>query len=319
VFPEQTTAAVSPFRQRLARALSGALNLLLFGAMFVVFSTAGAFLLLSLQGVVNGPGAEALAMFGNAAATLVSALLAGWMLMRLREHRPLGALGFAWTDRTLPELGWGMLIGAGGLALGVLVLAMLGRAEFAPDAGSFPSYARSLTVGLILFGIAAAAEEALFRGYPFQVLVRGIGMWPATLLASAGFAYAHKFNPGIGSIALANIFLAGVLLSLAYLRTRSLWFATAVHLGWNWTMASVLDLPVSGLRIFDTPYYDAHLERPYWLTGGPFGPEGGAMATLTFVVMLAAVLKLPAVREAPEMRALRPIIDDSMERVIPHE
>jgi uncharacterized protein len=43
----------------------------------------------------------------------------------------------------------------------------------------------------------------------------------------------------VAPLGLANIFLAGVMLAVAYLRTRSLWFATGVHLGWNWTMATL--------------------------------------------------------------------------------
>ena len=32
----------------------------------------------------------------------------------------------------------------------------------------------------------------MFRGYPFQVLVQGIGVWPAVLLSSAAFALAQS-------------------------------------------------------------------------------------------------------------------------------
>jgi membrane protease YdiL (CAAX protease family) len=316
---EQVAATPSRSRARLTRVFHAALRLLLFACLFAVFAAAGFFFIFPLGGGAPAGRQPAWAPFASGSATLIAALLAGWIMMRFTERRPFAALGFAWTSRTWPELGWGMLIGGGGLLLGVSLLAILGHAAFAPDAGSPVSYARILAAGLVLFGIAAAAEEALFRGYPFQVLVRAIGTWPATLIASAGFAFSHRFNPAVSSIALANIFLAGVLLSLAYLRTRSLWFATAVHLGWNWTMASALDLPVSGLKIFDTPYYDGELQRPYWLTGGVFGPEGGLIATLAFLAMLAALVKLPAVREAQEMRELRPIIDDPAERVTTDE
>src|SRR5690606_12477457 len=111
------------------------------------------------------------------------------------------------------------------------------------------------------------------------------------------------------AFAVANIFLAGVLLSVAYLRTRSLWFATAVHLGWNWTMASLLDLPVSGLEMLNTPLYEPAVSGPDWITGGAFGPEGGLIGLVGFGLALAAVGWLPQFREAPEMRALGPLVD----------
>jgi hypothetical protein len=59
--------------------------------------------------------------------------------------------------------------------------------------------------------------------------------------------------------------------------TGSLPAAWGAHLAWNWIMAAVLHVPVSGLP-FDTPGYRAVLQGPAWLTGGGWGPEGGAVA-----------------------------------------
>jgi hypothetical protein len=70
------------------------------------------------------------------------------------------------------------------------------------------------------------------------------------------------------------------MLSLAVLWTGSLWFASAVHLGWNWATAAVLDLPVSGLDSSTRPSTTAQPVGPAWLTGGEFGPEGGLAGTL---------------------------------------
>jgi hypothetical protein len=132
----------------------------------------------------------------------------------------------------------------------------------------------------------------------------------ATVIASAAFAAGHAGNPNVDAFGLVNIFLAGVLLSAAYLRTRSLWFATAVHLGWNWCMASLFDLPVSGLTMFDTPGYEAHIGGARWVSGGAFGPEGGVVGTAAFALALLAVLRLRSVRPTPRMLATRPLVDD---------
>jgi membrane protease YdiL (CAAX protease family) len=277
-------------------------RLLLFGALFVALSAVGAV----VQQYVPGGKAQQLA---PVTLLLASALIAGWVVLRLVDHRPFGAVGFAWTSQTPRELLVGFAIGGGGLALGGAALALSGLLYYQPDTGDALLYVAGLIGPLGMFGIAAAAEEALFRGYPFQVLVRALGPASATILASAVFAVAHHDNPGVGRLALLNIFLAGILLSCAYLRTRSLWFATAVHLGWNWTMATLFDLPVSGLRLVDTPLYDAVVQGPIWVTGGGFGPEGGVVATGAFVLMAVAVLRTPGLDEAPEMRRLRPLVD----------
>jgi hypothetical protein len=158
-----------------------------------------------------------------------------------------------------------------------------------------------------VLAVAAASEEALFRGYPFQVLAQRFGAVTATATGSVLFALAHGANPSVGLFAMTNIFLAGVLLSVAYLKTCSLWFATGVHLGWNWAMASLFDLPVSGIAFFDTPLYEPVVGSPQWFTGGMFGPEGGMVGTLGFAAALLAVFGLRSVRVADETRARRPL------------
>lgn len=282
--------------------ISALWRLLLFGALFVALSAAGAVV---QQSVPTGSAQVVVPV----AFLLAAALGAGWIMMRWFEHRPLGAMGYAWTARTPRELVLGFAIGGAGLAVGAGALALVGLLDYQPDAGDARLYVAALVSPLGVFGIAAAAEEALFRGYPFQVLVRALGAAPAAILASAAFAIAHRSNPGVSVFALINIFLAGILLSYAYLRTRSLWFATAVHVGWNWTMATLFDLPVSGLKLVDTPLYDAVVRDPVWATGGSFGPEGGLVATAAFVLMLLAVLRTPGLDEAAGMRRLRPIVD----------
>ncbi|HEX7051663.1 MAG TPA: CPBP family intramembrane glutamic endopeptidase [Longimicrobiales bacterium] len=250
------------------------------------------------------------ALVAQSALVLAAALIAGWIALAWFDGRRPGALGFAWTSHSPRELVGGFGIGAGALGVVVAGLALAGWLDYRPETGSAADYLGALTRDLMVLAVAAAAEEAVFRGYGFQVLVQGIGPVAATVLAAAAFAAAHIGNPNVGGIALVNIFLAGVLLSATYLRSRSLWLATAVHVGWNWAMASAFDLPVSGWEFFDTPLYEPVLGGPDWVTGGAFGPEGGIGASIAFVIALIAVTRLPGLGEAPEMRARRPLIDE---------
>jgi len=68
--------------------------------------------------------------------------------------------------------------------------------------------------------------------------------------------------------------------------TGSLYAATAAHLAWNWIMAAVLHVPVSGLA-FETPDYRLVDAGPDWVTGGSWGPEAGAGAMLGLSAALA--------------------------------
>jgi hypothetical protein len=201
----------------------------------------------------------------------------------------------------------------GGLQVGaVLLLVVAGTARWVADAGTVPEYAATLAGALVSFAAAAAAEEVIFRGYAFQALVQGIGAWPAILVSSALFAYAHGGNDHVDAIALANIFLAGIMLAVAYLKTRSLWFATALHLAWNWVMSALLDFPVSGLQL-NTPLYSARETGADWWTGGAFGPEAGVAATLVIAAGTVWMLRTRRLSESARLRELRPLVDTRLE------
>jgi uncharacterized protein len=242
------------------------------------------------------------------AIVLVAAVASGAILMVAIDRRPAGALGFPLERRAVPESAAGFGLGGGVLALTVLLLVATGSARWLADEGTASEFAAALALSLAQFVIAAAAEEAVSRGYVFQVLVQGVGAWPAVVGTSVLFSLGHWNNPNIGWIAFANIFLAGVMLAVVYLRTRSLWIATAVHAGWNWVMSALLDFPVSGLQM-DTPLYDARETGADWWTGGPFGPEAGLAATLVLVAATLWLLRTPRLRESAAMRARRPLVD----------
>ena len=84
----------------------------------------------------------------------------------------------------------------------------------------------------------------------------------------------------MGWLAAANVSVAGLFLGALVLRTGSLWWATGAHLGWNWGQAFLADLPVSGLDVVDTPFWEGSLEGAPWLAGAGFGVEGSVLATL---------------------------------------
>lgn len=243
------------------------------------------------------------------AALALAATVAGWGMLRWVDRRPVEALGFGGGWPAARESATGFAVGAGLLAATAGVLAAAGSVRWVADAGTAPEYAADLAASLGFFLVAAWLEEALMRGYLFQALVQGIGPWPAVVATSALFALGHAGNPEVGPFALANIFLAGVLLAVAYLRTRSLWFATLLHAGWNWTMSALLDLPVSGI-VRDTPLYEGVETGADWWTGGAFGPEAGAAATLALLAGTAWTLRTRRLGESPRMRAARPLIDD---------
>jgi uncharacterized protein len=253
-------------------------------------------------------------LFAGTVVTAVSAVLAGAMLIRYADDRPVAALGVGFSPETPRHLLLGFGVGAVALLAAVIAIAAAGALAYQGQAGTAGGWLATVAAQGAVFLVAAFAEEAMFRGYPFQVLVRWMGPAVATALSSVTFAAAHGANPDVGALALLNIFLAGVLLAVAYLRTLSLWFATALHMAWNWTMATLFDLPVSGIALFDTPLYDAAVGGPEWWTGGAFGPEGGLVGTAGFAVALLLVLRLRRIRPDETIAAAGPLVLDRRRR-----
>lgn len=287
----------------IARRWPGALGrALLFIALFVV-------LLRVLQVAVAAlPRVhDALTLLYFATAMLLAGLAAGVVLLRTVDGRGAGALGLALSTRVPRELAAGMAAGGVPLLVVAALLAAAGLLRYAPQAGTLTGWAGSTLAALVGFTVAAAAEEVVYRGYAFQALVRGFGAWPTLVVTSALFALAHGGNPAVTGAALLNIFLAGLVLGLAYLRTLSLWLPTALHVGWNWSMASLLDLPVSGLTMVDTPLYEPSIAGPAWLSGREFGPEGGLAGTLGLALALLVLYRWPRLEPSPQQLATRPL------------
>jgi uncharacterized protein len=240
---------------------------------------------------------------------LAAVVAAGAVMITAVDRRAPGAVGFALERRAALDSLVGT--GVGGAMLGGVVLLLVGTGtlRWVADGGTATEYVAVLVTTLAFFAVAAAWEEAVFRGYAFQALVQGVGVRPAVLASSALFALAHGANPNVTAVGLANIFLAGVMLAVAYLRTRSLWFATGVHLGWNWAMATLFDLPVSGFDL-ETPLYSGVVTGPAVWTGGGFGPEAGLAATIAIVGGTLWLGRTRRIGPSAGMLARRPLIDD---------
>jgi len=135
---------------------------------------------------------------------------------------------------------------------------------------------------------AVCHEELLFRGYPFQKIWRTHRL-AAVLLSSLVFAVLHAPNNAISSLAMINLFLAGILLALAYVRYERLWFPIGIHLGWNLLSGPILGYNVSGYTSRETVLRTIGRGTP-WLTGGLFGIEGSIWIALVELAGIALLL-----------------------------
>jgi len=236
---------------------------------------------------------------------LPAALAASWVMMSAVESRSLAALGLVPAE-FIADSACGLV--AGGLlvagALGILAITGALSWEFVPVVPAV--WLGSISRTALILGLAAFLEEILFRGYALQLVGEALGPVVGIGLSAITFGAAHAANPGVGSLALLNTVLAGILLGIMYWRTFSIWLVTGVHLGWNGVMSLAADLPVSGL-VLGSPAIRATVAGPEIWTGGSYGPEGGLALTLVTFAGIAWAVRTPRLRRAPSVLALHPL------------
>jgi membrane protease YdiL (CAAX protease family) len=180
-------------------------------------------------------------------------------------------------------LGWGLVV------LAVLPMALAGtlRLQFWTQPRAFGL----LVLNLVTLAVAALAEEVAFRGYPFRRLIEAVGPVAATIILSLLFGLGHVLNPGASWASTLVTVLAGLLLSIAWLRTRGLWLGWGFHFAWNASMGILFGLPISGLNDFASIVQTRAIGR-LSLTGGDYGPEGAAFTAVVLLVGIALLVRM---------------------------
>jgi membrane protease YdiL (CAAX protease family) len=227
-------------------------------------------------------------LFWSSLALAISFLLLSWIFVRLVDGRPFSSLGLTLRPGWVKEL----CIGFGaGVALQLLVIAILAGTRSVHYSGGVLydlQFWKRVGMNGGLFLIAAGVEELSFRGYAFQRLIDSVGTGTAIVASAVLFGLAHIGNPGATLFSTANTVLAGIVLVVPYVRTRSMWTQIGLHWSWNLAMATIVSLPVSGMK-FVPNLLLAQNARWNWLSGGNYGPEGGVVVT---VVSVAGILWL---------------------------
>jgi uncharacterized protein len=222
--------------------------------------------------------------------TFAAAAVANTLALRIYERGTLSDIGLGWTAASRRNLSLGMLGGIGAALVVVALPLALRLADFEPVPNGRLHWPSLLFVSiLLLFG--AVGEEMLFRGYGFQVLVRGIGPFATILPVAVLFGLAHSQNLNFGLLALTNTILWGVVLGFAYLRSGDLWLPIGLHFGWNWALP-LLGVNLSGFTM-DVTGYAMHWRLGERWSGGAYGPEGGLLTTVVAIGLFFYVGKAP--------------------------
>jgi uncharacterized protein len=220
----------------------------------------------------------------NGITLFVPAVGAMWLTVRFMDHRPLRAFGIGFVPGWQRHFLFGIGVAAGMLLVLIGGCYAFGYVSMHWTGGQVSPGVLLATCGAIL--LAALNEELVFRGFPLQLLIEGIGEWPAIIAMSSLFGALHLNNPNASFLGILNTILAGILMSLAYVRTRSLWMPYAIHAGWNLGLGFVFGFPLSGIDI--PSLWTTGTAGSETILGGDYGPEGGLLATFLFAT--AAVI-----------------------------
>lgn len=206
------------------------------------------------------------------------------ILCQTLSTRPIHELIGKFNGKWFKELTLGLLIGAALMALPALALTLFDVVEWELNALAPAAF----IVGIAAMVSVVIAEELLFRGFIFQRMIDGFGIWPAQIIVAGLFLLTHLNNPGMnGTIKLfasINIFIASILFGMAYIKTKNLGMSIGIHLMANITQGILLGFGVSGER--ETSLFTPIIiNTSQWITGGVFGLEASIVGLFTLILI----------------------------------
>ncbi|MDQ4120221.1 MAG: CPBP family glutamic-type intramembrane protease [Acidobacteriota bacterium] len=287
------------------------------GWRFLLFAFAFMFCVQAIGGVIflSARDSRAIESFlgGNGGfiiqniVTLVVSIILAFVFQKKIEDLPAKTLGWTVNGRGVLNFLLGVGVGIATLFLSVLIVFGTGALNFNLNKSGAEAFLQSFLASGLVFGLGAAAEETLFRGYALQTFSRARLAWLGVLITSLPFALGHLGNPNVvPAFTFLNTALAGVWLGIAYLKTRDMWFPFGVHFAWNFVMAQILGIPVSGITsIAPTPFLKSiDSNNLVWLSGGDYGIEGGAACTIALIVSTLFIWFAPFLKADEELLTL---------------
>jgi membrane protease YdiL (CAAX protease family) len=238
-------------------------------------------------------------------AILVFLLLAGYAVLGfvfLRQRHSVSAQGLPRRQGWTREFGMGLATGWGIALVCVIPMALIGGIAVILTGNA--SEWGWLLADTAFFLLATLAEEIAFRGLGFQCFVESVGPLGATFAFSLYFAVVQQLLPGSSRTSFVVSVVLGLLLSVAYLRTRALWVSWGLNFGWKASRALLFGLTVCGVGSHSS-VVEGDPMGPFWLTGGGFGLDGSWIA---FVAMLVAIPVLMRFTRDLDYRYNAPVI-----------
>ena len=140
------------------------------------------------------------------------------------------------------------------------------------------------------FFIQSTSEEVLVRGILTRVLSDKFGRTVAILLPSIVFGLLHLGNEGVTILSTLNTILVGIFFAKLLFYKENIMLTSGVHAGWNFSMAMIYGLNVSGFSGFDSLINFRILN--YNLYDEIYGPEGSIVVTFIEIINIFIIFYL---------------------------
>ncbi|HVW97455.1 MAG TPA: type II CAAX endopeptidase family protein [Mucilaginibacter sp.] len=170
---------------------------------------------------------------------MLVSVISSWLLLRLEEKNLSDLHLIPANRRSWLQWGLGTLAGCGLLVVTAIVTILTTGDEWHFNGITNPVYV--IVVFLTCFW-SAIVQEFVFRGYPFQTMLRHYSAWKAQLVILIPFAMMHMhFGMSLQEVLLTTLTtgIGSVLFGLAYIRTQHLALPVGLHLGWNFAQALI--------------------------------------------------------------------------------
>ena len=187
----------------------------------------------------------------------------------------------------------GLFIGL--LQISIYVLLDMWRGVLGYSGSSFGNFNLIFLAYFIGFFIQSTSEEVLVRGVLTRVLSDKFGRNVAILLPSIFFGLLHLGNEGVTILSTLNTILVGIFFAKLLFYKENIMLTSGVHAGWNFSMAMIYGLNVSGFSGFDSLLNFKILN--YSLYDEIYGPEGSIVVTVIEIISILAIFYLERRKE----------------------
>ena len=228
-----------------------------------------------------------IALFG-----LCGTLIVVGLFRRFLDKESFRSMGF-YRFRSLTDISLGFVIGAAIMVVGFVLLIVLNEIIWVNTHFNLTKIIQLF----ILFVVVAITEELFFRGYILNNLMKSMDKVAALIVSSVGFSLMHIGNPGYSWFSFLNIALAGILLGVSYIYTKSLWLPIALHFSWNFFQGPVFGYNVSG-QVINYSIISQSRVTDNLLNGGSFGFEGSILSIVFQVVAIIVIYMIFKKKEA---------------------